>query len=111
MKKIITQRNGYISEKEDNYSYLAEMAFEQYAAYLYLEQSDRKKYGTILSVFNTQYSLGNDQYPKSMAEVIIVLSNHKFDHGYNQSNNQSNHNRSNTSAMNINRYPVCLSPS
>jgi hypothetical protein len=35
--------NGYIFETEDNYSYLAEMAFEQYAAYLYLEQSDRKK--------------------------------------------------------------------
>jgi hypothetical protein len=34
--------NGYISETDDNYSYLAEMAFEQYASYLYLEQSDQK---------------------------------------------------------------------
>jgi hypothetical protein len=42
LKKNITQMNGYISETEDNYSYLAEMAFEQYAAYIYLEQSDRK---------------------------------------------------------------------
>jgi hypothetical protein len=32
LKKIITQMNGYISETEDNYSYLAEMAFEHYAA-------------------------------------------------------------------------------
>jgi hypothetical protein len=32
-----------------------------------------------------------------MAEAINVLSNHKFDPGYNQSNNKSNHNRGNTS--------------
>jgi hypothetical protein len=60
LKKIITHMNGYISETEDNNSYLAEMAFEQYAAYLYLEQSHRKKYGSILSGLHTQYSLGND---------------------------------------------------
>jgi hypothetical protein len=44
------------------------MAFEQYAAYLYLEQCEQKKYGTILSALSTQYSFGNDQYPKSMSE-------------------------------------------
>ena len=28
---------------------------------------------------NTQQSLGNDQYPKSITESNNVLSNHKFD--------------------------------
>jgi hypothetical protein len=81
--------NGYVSEIEDNYSYVADMAFEQYTAYLYLEQSNRKKYGSILSGLSTQYSLGNDQYPKSMSEAVNVLSNHKFDYGYNNRNTQN----------------------
>jgi hypothetical protein len=89
--------SGYVSETEDNYSNLADMAFEQYASYLYLEQSDRKKYGSILSGLSTQYSLGNDQYPKSMSEAVNVLSNHKFDSGYNLNNNRNNQNRNDTS--------------
>jgi hypothetical protein len=73
------------------------MAFEQYFSYLYLEQSNRKKYGSILSGLSTQYSLGNDQYPKSMSEAVNVLNDHKFHPGYNLNNNRNNHNRNGTS--------------
>ena len=81
---------GFVSESHENYANLASMAFEQYLAYVYLEQSERKKYGSILSGLSTQFSLGNDQYPKTMTEAINVLSNHKFDMGYNQNTRSSN---------------------
>jgi hypothetical protein len=67
LTKFIAKMNGYVSESEKNYPELANTAFEQYAAYVYLEQSDKRKYGTILSGLSTQYSLGNYQYPRSIA--------------------------------------------
>jgi hypothetical protein len=56
LTKFTTKMNGYVSESEENYPELASTAFEQDSAYVYLEQSDKKKNAT-------QYSLGKDQYP------------------------------------------------
>jgi hypothetical protein len=67
LTKFITILNGYVSESEKS------------SAYAYLEQCDKRKYGTMLNGSSTQYSLGNDQYPKSIAKATNVLSNHKFD--------------------------------
>jgi hypothetical protein len=56
-----------------------------------LTWNNKRNYGMILrglSGLSTQYSLGNDQYPKSIADAKNVLSNHKFDANYNNSNNQ-----------------------
>ena len=47
--------------------------------YLYLENADKSKYGSILAGLNTQKSLNNDQYPKTITEANNVLSNHCFD--------------------------------
>jgi hypothetical protein len=58
------------------------MAWEQYSAFPFLEHSDKKKYGSMLIGFTTQYSLGNDQYSKYMSEAVNVLSNHRFDKSY-----------------------------
>jgi hypothetical protein len=46
---------------------------------LYLNNADQKKYGSILQGLNTQQSLHNDQYPKTVIDANNVLSNHKFD--------------------------------
>ena len=48
-------------------------------AYVYLENADQAKYGSILSGLNTQNSLRNEQYPKTLIEANNVLSNHEFD--------------------------------
>jgi hypothetical protein len=56
-----------------------EQAFKQLLAFNYLENADQSKYRSILSGLNTQQSLGNDQYPKSIGEANNVLSNHRFD--------------------------------
>ncbi len=56
-----------------------EEVFEQFMAYMIIANSDRSKYGSILGGLNTQYSLGNDQYPKTVVQAVTVMSNHKFD--------------------------------
>jgi hypothetical protein len=58
---------------------LEEQAFEQLLAFNYLNNANQSKYGSILSSLNTQQSLGNDQYPKSIGKANNVLSNHRFD--------------------------------
>ena len=58
--------------------------------YLYLENSNHDKHGPIIQNMNSQKSLGNDQYPRTIVEANNVLSNHKFDINKNkkQYNNQ-----------------------
>jgi hypothetical protein len=54
-------------------------AYERFLANLYIENTDRTKYGSILAGLNTQQSLGKIQYPKTVTEANNVLSNHKLD--------------------------------
>lgn len=77
---------------------LHEQAYNQFLAYLYLDNADKSKYGTILTGLNTQQSLGNNQYPKSITESNNVLSNHRFDvmpktGGKSKSQNETNKNK------------------
>jgi hypothetical protein len=58
---------------------LREKAYNHFLAYLYLDNADKAKYGSIMTGLKTQQSLGNDQYPRSITESNNVLSNHKFD--------------------------------
>jgi hypothetical protein len=54
-------------------------AWELHLAFMYLRNSDLSKYGSILKGLNTQQSLNNDQYPKTVVSANNVLSSHQFD--------------------------------
>ncbi len=58
---------------------MIKQASEGMFAFLYLENSDQDKYGSIMKNLNSQKSLGNDQYPRTIVETNNVLSNHKLD--------------------------------
>jgi hypothetical protein len=58
---------------------LISQASEQFMAFIYLENADLKKYGSVLTNLNSQKSLGNDQYPKTLIETNNVLGSHRFD--------------------------------
>jgi hypothetical protein len=53
-------------------------ASEQLFTFLYLENTDQAKYGSLLKGLNSQKSLGHDQYPRLLSESNNVLSNHRF---------------------------------
>ena len=46
---------------------------------MYLEQSDKAKYGWLITGLATEQSLNNDQYPKSTTHANHVLSSHRYD--------------------------------
>jgi hypothetical protein len=56
-----------------------EKALARLMALLYLENADQAKYGSILRGLGNQFSLNQDQYPKTISHATNVLSNHKFD--------------------------------
>ena len=70
---------------------LLDDGFDEWNAYLLLQGADKLKYGTLMMGFVNQFSLGNNQYPKSVTLAIDALSNHKFDQKYwdNKKKNQS----------------------
>ena len=47
-----------------------ETASEQLFAFLYMENSDQAKYGSLLKGLNSQKSLGHDQYPRTFNEAF-----------------------------------------
>ena len=53
--------------------------YERFLAFIFMQQSDHDKYGTLLKTLNAQHSLHNNQYPKTVSEASNVLSNHKHD--------------------------------
>jgi hypothetical protein len=79
LTKIVKATSGYEEADAEKREKMQEQAYNQLLAFMYLDNADKTKYGSILTGLNTQQSLGNDQYPKSVTESNNVLSNHKFD--------------------------------
>ena len=51
-------------------------------AYLTVAGLDNPNYGSLKKGFATQCSLGNDQYPKTIAAATDALSQHRWDDKY-----------------------------
>jgi hypothetical protein len=81
LTKILSNTTGYTTKltkdmQMEKNKVFEEHAFEQLLVFSYLENANQSKYGSGL---NTQQSLGNNQYPKSIGDANNVLSNHHFD--------------------------------
>ena len=64
---------------EDNY---IKNASSKLYAYIYLDNAINSKYESIFKNLNQQFSLGNNQYPKSITEANSILNNHELDMVY-----------------------------
>ena len=47
MKKFMMKMDSFISVSQEDNAILALMVFQEYLAYLYLSQNDKRKYGSI----------------------------------------------------------------
>jgi len=68
-------------------------AWERYMAYLYMDRADQTKFGSLLSNLKSQYSLGHNQYPKTLAEARSILDQHRWDDGWNKRKNNKDTSR------------------
>lgn len=58
---------------------MKDATFEQWCVFLLIRNSDQNKYGSLVKGLISQYSMGNDQYPKTITAATNVLSNHRHD--------------------------------
>jgi hypothetical protein len=79
LEKYVRTMENYDGNNVEKTHNMIAKASEGLFAFLYIENSDQDKYGSIISHLNSQKSLGNDQYPRTIVETNNVLSNHKFD--------------------------------
>jgi len=86
--------NDYIDKDPASFKKCFKEANARLFAFLYLENSDQVKYGSIMQNLVQQKSLGNDQYPKTIAEANNVLNNHRFDVVTNKKNVKVTHQES-----------------
>ncbi|KAL7578529.1 hypothetical protein ACA910_011590 [Epithemia clementina (nom. ined.)] len=76
LTKVVIAEKGYDINKHKEF---VKKIFEQFLTYVYIDNADKNKYGSLLSGLATQHSLGNNQYPTEIVEATNVLSNHRFD--------------------------------
>ena len=80
---FVENTSKYQTETDNNVrTSLKNEAFDEWMAYLVIRGSDQTKYGTLCHGFVSQFSLGNDQYPKTIQKATDALSQHKFDGKY-----------------------------
>ncbi len=78
--KIVESMDGYDKKVLDKTTRYKNKAFERILGYLYLDNADHSKYGSILTGLNTQESLGNEQYHKALSRKIQVpITQQHFD--------------------------------
>jgi hypothetical protein len=70
------------SGEETDQEKMQRQAYQQLLAYMYMRNADRNKYGILFNGLSSQFSLGQDQYPKTILDANNVLSNHQFDAAY-----------------------------
>ena len=59
-------------------------AWERFRAYLLIANSCPLRYRSIKKKLQQEYSLNNDQWPKTLAAAVEILSQHKFDDAWSE---------------------------
>jgi hypothetical protein len=94
LTKFVKNMKGYDAKDPDKVKECQDTAFEQLLAFIYMNNADRKRYGSLLLNLQQQQSLKNNQYPKTIPEATSVLSNHKLDNAGKKKDKNASDNKS-----------------
>ena len=67
----------------DEQTKMKEEASEKFATFVHMKNSETRKHRKPLSSLKEQCALGNDQCPKTLQKANDALTNHKWDHAWN----------------------------
>ena len=80
LEEFVEHTDEYKNEKDvRKKADLKDQSFDHCIVYLLLYNSDQAKYRSLVKGMSSQYSLENDQCPKSVNSPTYILSNHKHD--------------------------------
>jgi hypothetical protein len=97
IEKTDDYKNGKPEEKKDQ----VKGSFSSWTTYVYLKNCDGNKYGSLKRSLQSQYALGNNQYPKTVSKMTDALTNHQWDDKYKAAENKKKENN-NTGGKNSN---------
>ena len=80
--KMLESDPAFVKGTTSSHSICRDKAAAKIYSLLFLRNVDQLKYGSVLKGLEAQFSLGQDQYPKTLVGAIGVLSDHPFDQGY-----------------------------
>ena len=86
---FVMQSEEYKNASQTKKDAILNAEFEKWMALLVIRGSDQTKYGSLSKHFISQFSMGNDQYPKSIADATDILGSHKFDPKYTENKNRN----------------------
>ena len=64
-------------DDEDKQQSMKDDSFAVWSAYLLLKNADQAKFGNLVNNMQTQYAMGNNQYPKNISKAVDIMSNYK----------------------------------
>ena len=106
LTNYIKTLDDYDENDLSNLPTLKKESYEELKAYVFLANSDRNKYNTLIKNLAQQQSLKNSQYPKTLKAATEALQNHPWDPKYHEEKkkhkNQSRHDNENNNNNNIN---------
>ncbi len=56
-------------------------AFSKWMGYIFIHNSDPKRYGSLVTNLSSQFSMEVNQYPKTVNIAVDILNQHKYDSG------------------------------
>ena len=86
---------GYDEKDPVKVLQMTKKAADKLYAFIYLENADQTKYGSVLRNLNYEQSLGNNEYPDDITATTAVLSRHPFDERKKHEGGRYNRNRDN----------------
>ena len=93
LHKTIEADSSYASADTADREKTVKEADERFSTFTCLENSDKAKHGSVVSGLNSQKSLKNDQFPKTLIDGHDTLSNYPWDNSKklkNKNNNNEN---------------------
>ena len=80
LDEFVEHTEEYQSETEaKEQSKLKEQCLERLMAFVLLRNSDQAKYQSLMNGFISQYSMENDQYPKTITKATDILAINRHD--------------------------------
>jgi hypothetical protein len=77
---FVENTSDYHEERDvDEQKKMKAAAFDMWMAYLLIRNSDQGKYGSLMNGLVSQFSMENNQYPKSITAATDILGNHRHD--------------------------------
>ena len=82
MNDFIKQLPDYTNGTDEAKANLLQIAHPSWMTYTYLNNADKSKYGSLLATLAESFSLGTDNYPKTITAATDALSAHPFDQAW-----------------------------